>query len=175
MHTPPPRLLSGTNLVSGSIDVSAKVGQLRSGPKSEQTGRERKRNQLTSLEQRVQSLERQNSELTTKLAARNEELGQVRGELASLNRGASGEGQAVRASESAALEGAPPPSLRSSSSHAWCPSQSPPWSLLWRDRQFDASNLVGENGVLLVPVEKWMCGSRNNACRSDRSEGVLLI
>lgn len=66
--------------------------------------RERKRNQLTSLEQRVQSLERQNSELTTKLAARNEELGQVRGELASLNRGASGEGQAVRASESAALE-----------------------------------------------------------------------
>ena len=53
------------------------------------------------------SLERKNSELFTELAARNEELGHVRGELASLSRGASGEVQAVRALESAALEGYP--------------------------------------------------------------------
>jgi hypothetical protein len=50
-------------------------------------------------------LEQLNNELTTTLADRNQELGQVRGELASLSRGASGGGLAVRASESAALEG----------------------------------------------------------------------
>lgn len=60
---------------------------------------------MTSLQQQVEALEKNNLYLMDTLAARDEELNQAKQLLASFNRGASGEDTAARASESAVLEG----------------------------------------------------------------------
>lgn len=84
--------------------------------------RQRKRDHLSSTEQLVRDLEDDNARLKESLAARDQELSEVREQLASLSRGAGEEDSAVRASESAVHEGELCHSDSPSTSSCRCPS-----------------------------------------------------
>ena len=70
---------------------------------------------MADLQERVRSLEADNARLSYALHERTTEVGRMREELASHDRGASGEGLPARASESAALEGKPSSTLQQAS------------------------------------------------------------
>ena len=81
---------------------------------------------MADLQERVRSLEADNARLSYALHERSTEIGRMREELASHDRGASGEGLPARASESAALEGEPSSTLKQAKAMpAHIPARSP--------------------------------------------------
>lgn len=87
---------------SHAVAEQRKQRRLAKNREAAAVSRERKRVELTRLQQRVQALEHENAGLSYTLTLRENELGKAREELASLRRGARGDSQTVHAPASAA-------------------------------------------------------------------------